>query len=269
MQSYVFNLAPNNLVRAFDVPADLFVYESGVPTPTTGDTRIKIKPNTGAEMVLRPGQRFRLAPGSEASHWEVSALDPSVTLTGYVIIGSGEFDDANTLNKFTLDATLANNVTVTNTPGQRVPTSADLTQTIPVSIAGTVNVAGNTVQYTNSFADAGLVAITAQQIFAPASNPNGAYVEFAEVAMSASSNGVSTVVSLIAKATAPTSQTDGDVLMVVNCSSGQGAPCTPGLVNQILGTRIKIPAGKGLYLNQVLVGTGAEKCNKTVLYSLL
>ncbi|MBV6324362.1 hypothetical protein [Duganella violaceipulchra] len=278
MQSYVFNLGTGAAaVRAFDVPADLFVYESGVPTPTSGDTRIKVKPNTGAEIVLRPGQRFRLAPGSNATHWEVSTLDPAVTLTGYIIIGSGEFDDANTLNKFTLDATFANNVKVTNTTAERVPVTLDTTQSlginnttanrVPVTLdpAQVLNIAGTTVQYTNSFSDSVVTTLTNAVVFSAAANANGAYVEFAEVSAVLTTNGAYTC-TLVAKATAPASDVDGDVIMITS-AGGQNALGPLTQINDRLGYRVKIPAGKGLWLNQ---NNGANfGAKKTVLYTLL
>lgn len=261
MQSYVLNLAPA-AVRPFDVPADLFVYESGTPTPTTGDTRIKVKPNTGAEIVLRPGQRFRLAPDSNATHWEVSALDPTVTLTGYVIIGSGEFDDANTLNKVTLDATFANTVTVTsmpgvqiaNTPAARIPTTADLSQTIPVSIAGTVNVAGSTINYssswTNNTSTASGVPI---QIVAPAANINGIMVS--RSVLFQDSNGPTMI---LAKASAPATWLDGDVIA---CAPGAASASIPVVED----AQIKIPAGRGLWL----ISPGIVAQMRSLLYTIL
>ncbi len=235
----------------------------GVTPAAAGNQAIRIKPaqGGGGEIILMPGQSMRLPDDEKApSAWRITNYKQAEAITGTVLIGEGEFVDNNTANTFKLDATFANTVKVTNDTSTRVPVSLDTNQVI--------SVAGSTVQYTNSFADAGIAAIAGQQIFAAASNPNGAYIEFAEVAMSAAAAAVGTTVSLIAKASPPGSQTDGDVLMVVNCSSGSGSS-TGGLVNQILGQRIKIPAGKGLYLNQLIASTGAERCNKTVLYTLL
>ena len=124
--------------------------------------------------------------------------------------------------------------------------------------------------YTGAFSDSSAVAIAAQQIFAPASNVNGAYVEYIGFTATPSSAG-GTVVSIIAKASAPANANDGDV--VFKASSGNGAsstavPLVPSNVQQAI--RIKIPAGKGLYLNQTnLGGSGATDAQKTVLYTLL
>jgi hypothetical protein len=231
MQSYVLNLAVG-AVRAFDVPADLFVYESGAPTPTTGDTRIKIKPNTGAEIVLRPGQRFRLAPNSDATHWEVSALDPAVAIVGYVIIGAGEFDDANTLNKVTLDATFANQVTVTNTPAARVPVTLDTNQLLKLDPNNSISSAAPVMAYTNAKSNISLPASAAANLITAAENVNG--VIFEQIVHSLGGGGV-----LLAKATAPTGPYDGEVL------NGLFAPVSgPATVTQ----RIKVTAGKGVWV---------------------
>jgi hypothetical protein len=250
MQSYVLNLAANG-VRAFDVLADLFVYESGLPTPTTGDTRIKIKPNTGAEIVLRPGQRFRLAPDSNATHWEVSALDPSVALVGYVIIGSGEFDDANTLNKVTLDASGINNVYINNTPAQRVPVSLDTTQTL--------NQSGIILSYTNHV-EMGSVAVAAgstTQLISGASNANGMIVNRWLI----DGGPAGGVVSLAGK-NAPGMATayDGALLDLWTSAAAnrQKSDLSQGM--------LKIPPGWGLWLWSTNAGT-FQSIN--VLYTLL
>lgn len=271
MHSYPLNLAPG-AARDFTAQADLFVYESGAVTPDTGDLRIIVKPDTGGEIVLRPGQRFRLAPGATATNWNVKANDAAVTITGNLIIGAGEFDDANTLNTFKLDGTFTNTVKVNNTTAERVPVSLDVAQTQPVSIVGTVNVAGQTVNYTHSWSDAAIAAQVAQVIIAPSANVNGAYIEFAEFSCAGGTSGTQAAAyigALIAKAgVAPVSSTDGDVVMaavmsqtVVNSTNGP-----TGQLTQKLGARIKLAAGKGLYLNQN--GNGATAF-KTVLYTIL
>ncbi|WP_373987006.1 hypothetical protein [Duganella sp. BuS-21] len=261
MQAYVLKLAVNE-TRPFNLVGDLFVYESATPTPSTGETRIRVKPDSGAEMVLRPGQRFRLSPGEKAQHWEVKAYDPAVQLDGAVIIGAGEFDDANTLNKVQLDATFANIVKVNNTTAERVPVQLDPSTTI--------NVAGTTVQYTNAFANNSVAATAAIQVFTAAQNPNGAYIEFAEVSLAGSNSGATSPasVSLLAGAVAPTTDIDGDLIFVVSMGSmvGSSSMAQAASVNEKLSVRVKIAAGKGLWVNQTAV-TGI--CKKTVLYTLL
>lgn len=256
MQSYVMKLTAG-ATRSFGVKADLFVYESGAATPAEGDTRIRVKPDTGAEMVLRPGQRFRLAPGSEATRFEVSALDAAVSLDGYVVIGSGEFDDANTLNKFTLDATLTNNVTVTNTTAQRLPVNLDLTQRLPVALDPTavLNTNQNTMLYTNSFATTARTD-TAQQVVAAATNVNG--VDLKQLAIIGTPSGAG-YMYMLAKATAPTGPTDGDLLDVIQLAA------TPTVVKS--DSNVRAPAGKAVWL--YCAADQAAALHKSVLFTVL
>jgi hypothetical protein len=276
MQSYVKKIVAAK-VEGFSTAADLFVYESGT---SAGDTRVKVRPETGGEIVLKPGQQFRWP--EVIQRWSVETFDGASTIDASFILGTGEFTDANTLNKFTLDATFANNVKVTNilaeavpvtgkvtnTTAERVPVTADLTQTIPVSIAGLVNVAGTTVQYTNSFADAGAGAVSGQQVFSAAQNPNGAFIELVELGLNPNtSGGASAQVSLTAKATASASLTDGDVVFLAATATGNAVQQSPINITQT--SRIKIPAGKGLWLNQAVQLSAPAHCVKTVLYTLL
>ncbi len=230
-------------------------------TSTEGDTRILVKPENGAEIILKPGQRFRIV--EKASRWFVRSYDSISPINGSVIIGSGEFEDSNTANTFKLDGTFTNSVNVNNTPAQRIPVTLDTTQVL--------NIAGNTVQYTNSFADTSVTAVTAQVIFSPASNPNGAYLELVETSiLQANVNNHFSKLSLIAKASAPTSSVDGDVVYLNHTSMYTTATGVTQLAfNDKQTTRIKIPAGKGLYLNLENAVSDPQKCSKTVLYTLL
>lgn len=166
MQTYALNLA-GQPSRIFNTVADLFVYESGT-NGEEGEVRIIVKPDNGSEMTLRPGQRFRLPPGEKAQQWMVRAYDNEAPIAGAIIIGSGEFDDANTINKFTLDASLANNVTVKNGPDARVPVSLN-----PQDI---INLADPIMSYT----DFKRVAVPAQAqttVITAAENTNGVIIE--------------------------------------------------------------------------------------------
>lgn len=127
MQTYPFNITPA-ASRTFGATGDLFVYESGQGAGEGADTRIIVKPDSGGEITLRPGQQFRLPTGEKATQWNMRAVDVNGAVTGSVIIGAGEFHDANTLNKVQLDATFANVVTVANTAAERVPVSLDPNQ---------------------------------------------------------------------------------------------------------------------------------------------
>jgi hypothetical protein len=227
------------------------------------DTRIRVKADSGGEIVLKPGQRVRM--GERAKRWYVSLFDQTAAATVNAIIGSGEFDDANTLNTFKLDGTFTNAVKITNDTATRVPVSLDVSQLVKIDPSIPLNIAGSTVQYTNSWVDASTAAATATTIWTPAQNVNGAYIEFAEISMAGSAGAGSTVVSLIAKSgAAPASATDGDVVMVATAAPGGTAQTNQA--NEKLPVRIKIPAGKGLYMNQ----TGnAQAATKTVLFTLL
>ncbi len=227
-------------------------------TSTDGDTRILVKPENGAEIILKPGQRFRIV--EKASRWFVRSYDSISPINGSVIIGSGEFEDSNTANTFKLDGTFTNSVNVNNTPAQRIPVTLDTTQVL--------NIAGTTVQYTNSFADTNTADQTAQVVFSPASNPNGAYVELIEVSI-LESNGTSnqTGITFVAKSSAPSTQIDGDVIFALETPEYQGT--AKRSINEKQSIRIKIPAGKGLYYTQASTTFAPSKVKKTVLYTLL
>jgi hypothetical protein len=252
MQTYPLKLSPSNATVIINVEADLFVYESG--DAGAGDTRISVKPDNGAEIILRPGQRFRIQ--GTAQRWSVSLKDPAVTLNGSIIIGSGEFDDANTLNKVTLDASFANNVTIMNGPGARVPVSLDPTQSLALTVA-----------YTNSYTSNG-ATLGVIQVVAPGTNVNGVIVEFAEFTAVGSSGASDQYgVALLAKAGgAPVSVADGaDVLlhtaMLLN-NNPQGKDI-------MLPNRVKVAAGKGLYLIQYGTAGLPQFRLQTVLYTVL
>lgn len=270
MQTYPLSLTPGAPNANIGTDATLFVYESGT---SSGDARITVKADNSAEIVLRPGQRFRIT--ERASRWFVSAFEVGATISGNIIIGSGDFEDSNTNNIVTLADGFANTVKVSNTAAERVPVTLDTAQTqpvsiastLPVSIVGTVNVAGSTVEYTHSFADSSTGSFVAQVIMTPAQNVNGCIVEFAqfEVAMNVGTNNTFSG-ALIAKAGAvPTSVTDGDVLLTACLTMSSVA--TSGSTEQvILPARIKVAAGKGLYFSQT---AGAQLAIKTVLYTIL
>jgi hypothetical protein len=245
MQSYVLQLVGPQVVP-FATVADLFVYESGAATGGT-DTRIMVKPDTGAEIVLRPGQRFRIDKASKkATRWQVHAFDPAVTITGSIIIGSGEFDDANTLNKFTLDASLANNVTVMNTAAARVPVTLDTTQIIQTS--------GGVIAYQKSYNMTYLALGQVINIVTAAQNVNGIMVNRTSMVGTATPSGVEA--AFIANAAVPTGSADGDVIAWV--------PAIPGLY--VDDAQIKIPAGRGLWLINGGVAGGSMK---SILYTIL
>lgn len=209
METYPINLTPGN-GGAYQIPAtgDLFVYESAT---TAGDVRIRVKPDTGGEIILKPGQRFRTPERTTMWTIRLVGTDP---VAGFLIIGEGDFDDANTLNKVTLDAQFANNVTVMNSAANRVPVSLDPNQLLQQ--------AGPILAYTNSV-KAALLANAVTQVIAPSVNVNGIIIE-KQIFVNGNS------VYSQAKAAMPTGADDGDVLAF-------------GLITE----RIKIAPGKGVF----------------------
>lgn len=94
MQSYPMALSAAVPSAVFMSEADLFVYESGVSL--VGDNRIIVKPESGAEIILKPGQRVRMAADREKTRvWYVRSFDGVSVITGTIVIGSGEFEDSN------------------------------------------------------------------------------------------------------------------------------------------------------------------------------
>lgn len=207
-------------------------------TSTEGDTTIKIKPDSGAEMYLRPGQRFRLAPGEKATNWQVAAVDKTIELSGAIIIGSGEFDDANTLNKVQLDATFANVVKVNNTPAERVPVAFDPTATLNTAPLMSYNAFKSFVAAAAGSYNTALI---------PASeNLNGVIVEQLRASGSA--------LSFLAKATVPTGYNDASAAFLNSVN-----------VAVIDRTRIKVPAGQAVWI----VNQQGSVGNADVIYTVL
>jgi len=105
------------------------------------------------------------------------------------------------------------------------------------------------------------VAGTAVQVVAPGANTNGLIVWVANFLSIAA---VLQVCNLIAKATAPTTSVDGDVLCIASATS---SVVTSGSVGRV-DAPIFVPAGKGLYL-YILFAETATTHPKSVLYTLL
>jgi hypothetical protein len=236
--------------------------DGGAPS-AAGNQAIKVTAGTtGSSIILMPGQSLRLPENEKRpAIWRVANYLNNEVITGVVLIGEGEFRDSNTSNTsfVKLDATFANNVKVTNDASARVPVQLD-----PTTI---INVAGATVQYTNSWVDAGTANVLGQMIFSAAANPNGAFIEFAEMSLVANAATAQSLCQLMVKATAPANVTDGDCVMIGTSGNTPGSTSGGGVTNLVLGVRIKVPAGKGLWLNQSQqVFSSAVK---TVLYTLL
>jgi hypothetical protein len=124
MQSYPFQFTPTFSTKPFNCAGDLFVYESSV---ASGDNRISVMPAGGGEIILKPGQSFRITKQTDV--WYVQAYDSASTITGNFNIGSGDFKDS---------ATSTNQVTVVNNSSQPVTTA-------PVAAVSITNIAPSTI----------------------------------------------------------------------------------------------------------------------------
>lgn len=242
MQSYNLNLTAARPQTIYPATADLFVYESGT---SAGLTSIIVKPDNGNEITVKPGQWFRLTDGERASQWLVRSADGASVINGTIIIGSGEFGDANTLNKFTLDASFANNVEITNTTAKRVPVTLDTAQTLPVSLAA-IRVNNTTAQRVPVTLDPAQVLNTSESIMSytharPITMATSAYVQIASPAENVNGIIIEQSISsqagatLVAKAgAAPTDISQCDVLTFQQPYAGPAK-------------RILVGAGKGIY----------------------
>jgi hypothetical protein len=240
----------------------------GVTPGAAGNQAIRVRQgNGGGEIILMPGQSLRLPNDAKApATWRVSNYKQAEVITGTLLVGEGEFHDSNIANTFKLDATFANTVKVTNDTANRIPVSFDPNQVLNV---------GQNVNYTNSFLDTtigALGAFSVLPVFTAAANVNGAYIEFAEIATSCAGLGGGATITLCIKAVAPTTEMDGAVAMIhVNNGSTNGGSSSSSNINQVLGVRVKVPAGMGLYLcSRNNMGASVPVvANKTVLYTLL
>jgi hypothetical protein len=282
MQTFTYKFDPsiNQTAMAWMVDANLFVYESGVAAVDGQNRAVIVKPYNGSEITLKPGQRFRLAPGADARTWAVRLVDPTVTLTANFIIGQGEFEDSNTLNTFKLDGTFTNTVAVNNTAANAVPVAVQATaqaplpvavqataqapvpvsvgagvqvtntaaQRVPVSLdlTQTINTNGGSIlAYTGTYFQNGGAAPAggAQMLVSPAANTKGIVLTRYSL-NEQNASGATGAVSILAKASAPLNSTDGDVLDFQNLGTGSSGNIKSDMTQGLL----QIPAGKGLYI---------------------
>lgn len=114
--------------------------------------------------------------------------------------------------------------------------------------------------YTNQFSDtsnaAGLYTVVL-----PANNVNGVVVDAVTVNLQSNTSGYGGL-TLIAKASAPGNAADGDALGVI-CINQVNGNTGGGAINP----KIKVPAGKGIYLWNGLSSVG--QVNKTAIYTIL
>ncbi len=251
LQYYDINLAVNGS-KEFAAQGRYVYYLSGTTpliaggvTPSAaGNQAIRIKPaqGGGGEIILMPGQSMRLPDDEKApSAWRISNYVNAETITGTVLIGEGEFVDNNTNNTIKLDATFANQVKVTNDTTARVPISFDPNQNI--------NTSGSIMTYTNNAAIAtGSTANVPTLVISAATNVNGIIIE--QIINDCTVSNL-----FIAKATAPASKFDGDVVQALDGSK----PNVPVVARQ------KIAAGKALYIWQTSVSAITGQVLFTVL----
>ncbi|MES2163353.1 MAG: hypothetical protein V4476_19540 [Pseudomonadota bacterium] len=127
MQSNKFTIPAGGSV-SLPVTGRGFWFESG--TSTTANTYIIVKPTTGGtEIRLRPGQNVN-AIGDQA-FWTITAEDQAAVINGYCIIGNGDFQDNNTSNLVTINASAIPNAFALPVQKQALST---ITNFAPVTI---------------------------------------------------------------------------------------------------------------------------------------
>lgn len=237
MQTYPLNLNPSVPAVVLSVDGDLFVYESGLLQTQYGATKINVKPENGNEITLRPGQKFRLPKGEKVSRWFVRLEEPDDSeLLGAIIIGSGEFDDTNSVIS------------------QVVPVQAS--GNFPVTIAQTVNTLAVNMQYNGSFTTSATAHATTLTVFTPASNANGVDIKSFKISGTMGASGGT--FQLLAKTSAPTALGDGDVIDMFTMKQG--------LENYSNKDFLRVPAGKGLYIR---AASDEALVYKSLLYTVL
>lgn len=216
MQTHPLMLTSAAPATSINIAGRAFRYIEG---SSAGNARIIVKPENGNEMELKPGQGFKLA--DEAGRWFVKSLDGVSAITGTLNIGSGDFED----NNVQVSGTMAANATIVNTP--------------------TVNIAaGNKVQeeilaYTHSFTSSNSTGQNiAVEIISPGANTNGVIIQSALIVATTSQDH-----AFLAKSSAPTGTADGDCILFVSMGLTQGTTLQ-------LPSRIRVPAGKGVYFIQ-------------------
>lgn len=245
MQSLNFSLSPINQTMPLNIEASGLWYESGT---SAVNTRIVVSPEVGGDIELKPGQRVKMTALSKS--WRIRSLDPAATITGKILIGSGEFEDNSSL--VTLDASFANNVTVMNASvpvtisggdveikndaGNPIP--ATITNTPSVTISGTATVQENLLPMTGGVVHGFIAQNTGTTVITSAANTNGITIQSCTLCFGAGSSGMG--ISLVAKASGnPASILDGVVIFSAYCGANQDK-------SSAMPQKIKIPAGYGV-----------------------
>ncbi len=245
MQSQDLKVGAGNSTLV-QVPGTGIWFESGAST--TADAYIVVKPDTGAEITLKPGQHFQ-DPTHISREWRITGHDPAAVITGRLIIGNGDFGDSNISNTVSINNVIGNvpvvgTVTVGNTGANRVPIAINPTDTIKTQVMP--------MTYTTGINTAAAVNV-AVNIVTAAANVNGAILQ--QTLVSGQTNGTTYgTICFIAKATAPASITDGDLL---DCCT-YGPNSFTNFQNQ---SPIQVAAGKGIWLisnfNEAVMQKGA------------
>jgi hypothetical protein len=250
MQSYQFTLSPagNNAASTIYATGNLFVYESA---STAGDNRVVVKPDTGGEIILKPGQRFR-PDETRATAWNVKLIGPDA-VAGVFIIGEGDFDDANIKIDSTSGALTVipqGGFQIVNTPAQRVPVTMDATQILQTS--------GATVVLQNGYSNyAALDQAAPVELVAPAGNVRGIMVNKVMLERVATANARSRVYA-----------SNGAKFMdiaIANSTANAGTGVDNFLSDV---TQYMVPVGYGLYLGAMNAG-GAFTAYRSVNWTIL
>jgi hypothetical protein len=249
MQNQSIVLSPSLKAMKLQSPGDGFWYESSAGT---GDQRLVVQSEIGDTCVLKPGQSMRIT--KEVAVWSVSLYDGTASVSANVIVGSGDFNDNNTtigaisgavaVSNFPATQPVSGSVAVSNLPATQPVSGTVAVSNLPatqpvsgsVSISGVANVLESLYTITHYYASlASLTANTAVNILPAASNTAGAVVQSVQIATD------STAIAVIAKATAPTSVTDGEILFFCE---GVG---TVGVVKN-MPSKLKVASGLGIWI---------------------
>lgn len=268
MQSYNLQLTPAKQSVVFNEFSSGIWYESGT---SALETRIVVTPESGNKIELKPGQRVKLT--NTVRQWTVESLNPAATISGKLLIGSGEFEDNSSL--VTLDASFANNVTVMNASipvtisGGDVEIKNDIGNPIQTSITNTpaVTISGTATVQENLIAASGIGSHTNKTgsfvttFVTAAANVNGIIVHAASGSFVTPNQAAS--VSLIAKnGGSPANIDDGTTLIA-------GAAGVSSAGQFALPTKIRLPAGYSLSYVNSGAGSPFALMNAGVAYTLL
>lgn len=184
MQFLDFDVASSGAQVERAAAGDFIRYS--IITVGTSGPRIRVKTDSGDDLVMKPGDKVRT--GKRFTRLMVSSYD-ATAVTGFLQVGEGSFDSDSVVGNVTVDGTV-----------------------VVSSVTATVTAKDEGITYGASFASTtALAANTAENVIAAASNLAG-YVVWAANFLNNRSTQI-TNASLVAKATAPGTVIDGDVLL--------------------------------------------------------